>query len=128
MTSTLSRFLHPETQPKSARTARVARTDRLHSFTLADLEREAYPDEWVQVRDNPAALEAFALMLRESQQIRAGELPRRWTGQATCSRCGPVPVAPFLDGETLQGCRWCAGRGNGAIGSVPDAAVKLHVE
>ncbi len=107
MTSKLSRFLNPDTQPKPARTARVARTDVLHGFTLADLEREVHPDEWQQIKDNDKALQVFALMLRESQQISNGECPERWMGTATCRQCGPVAVAPFLDGASLTGCRWC---------------------
>ncbi len=110
MTSKLSRFLNPETQLKPARTARVARTARLQGFTLADLEQEAYPDEWRQAKDNEAALKTFALMLHESQQVSNGKCPDRWTGRATCSRCGSIAVAPFLDGASLSGCRWCRSR------------------
>jgi len=109
MSSTLDRFLSPGTAQTPARIARIARTDRLHGFTLAELETEAHPDEWAQIRDNPAAVQTFALMLREEAQIAVGVCPERWTGTATCRRCGPVPVAPCWDGWALDGCRWCSG-------------------
>jgi hypothetical protein len=107
MKSKLAKFLGGGTVSVPARTARVARTGRLHGYTLADLQTEAHPDEWNAVKDDPQALEAFALTLRESTQVRQGIRPERWTGTATCDRCGPVPVAPFLHGRKLSGCRWC---------------------
>lgn len=81
-------------------------------------EREAHPDEWVEIRDNPQAVAAFALMLREATQLAAGVCPERWTGIATCRRCGPVPVAPCWEGCVLDGCRWCGGMARDSAGRV----------
>jgi hypothetical protein len=39
-----------------------------NNFTLAELKAETHPDEWEEVKGDPAALQAFALALQESRQ------------------------------------------------------------
>jgi hypothetical protein len=90
-----------------------------HGFTLADLQAEAHPDEWPDIRDNPKALSAFALALVEDRQIQAGIRPQRFTALMYCSGCGVVPMPPTwptigdyeaLDIPQVNGCRWCGNR------------------
>jgi hypothetical protein len=90
-----------------------------HGFTLADLQAEAHPDEWPDIRDNPKALAAFALALLEDRQIQAGIRPERFTALVYCPGCGVVPMPPSwpnsnhysaLDIPQVNGCRWCVNR------------------
>jgi hypothetical protein len=91
-------MLEPETPVESLPTElpKVSKVT-YHGFTLAELESEAHPDEWMEVKDYPPALEL----------IQEGIRPERWTGTATCAQCGKVPVPPFADGLTMADCRWC---------------------
>lgn len=81
----------------------------MYGFTLAQLELEARED-WEDIRHRPEAMRQFALALLEDQQIRAGIVPERWTGTATCAKCGEVWVPPHLAGWKMAGCRWCSVR------------------
>jgi hypothetical protein len=111
----------PTLRQHKAEILEAIRNPDLHGFTLAELEAEANPDEWREVKDNPAALEAFALALREAHQVKQGIVPERWTGRATCAHCGPVVVPPFMNGLSLISCRWCRRRAarESSIRSVP---------
>lgn len=90
-----------------------------HGFTLADLQKAAHPDEWPDIKDNPAALECFALALLEGRQIQAGVKPERFTQPMYCPGCGVVPMPPTwpTTGEyaplgipRVNSCRWCDNR------------------
>jgi hypothetical protein len=90
-----------------------------HGFTLADLQAEAHPDEWLDIRDNPKALAAFALALLEDRQIQAGIRPERFTRPVYCPGCGVVYLPQSwpssghyepLEIPQVNGCRWCANR------------------
>jgi hypothetical protein len=93
--------------------------DTFHGVTLADLQAEAHPDEWPDIRDNPKALAAFALAMTEDRQIIAGVRPERFTALMYCSNCGVTYLPPSwpssgryepLGIPETSNCRWCGNR------------------
>ena len=125
MASSMSRFIRAGERLDPAIVATVA-TD--HGFTAEELEERCDPADRWEIFRSAEALAAFALSLRESDQIARGERPSRFTYVATCKRCGPVFVPEFLAGHTMIGCRWCAARERGIAIPQPDITPPVHVD
>ena len=66
-------------------------------------------DDWDEISNDPAQLEAMKHMVRTAKQIEAGQLPDHYTSTTTCKHCGPVPIWNGCPPEVL-GCPWCFNR------------------
>lgn len=110
MRSKLAKFTSKQNSgiPAIPATSAISQGGDLHGYTLPELQEAAHPDEWQEVKGNTEVIEAFALSLRESRQASEGTPPERWTGEATCSRCGTISVPPFMAGLTISSCRFCS--------------------
>lgn len=83
----------------------------LHGLTLAELE-DAAGEDWPEVRDDPAVLEALAHAVVTRRQREQGECPPHWTEHCECAGCGPVFLWPGSPARVL-GCPWCFNRAEG---------------
>ncbi len=83
----------------------------LHGLTFAELE-EAAGEDWPEVRDAPAVLEALAHAVVTRRQREWGECPPHWTERCECAGCGPVFLWPGSPARVL-GCPWCFNRAEG---------------
>ena len=84
---------------------------KLHGLTLAELE-EAAGEDWAEVRDDPAMLEALAHAVVMRRQRERVECPPHWTEHCECAGCGPVYLWPGSPAQVL-GCPWCFNRAEG---------------
>ena len=69
-------------------------------------------DDWDEISNDPAQLEAMKHMVRTAKQIEAGQVPEHFTNVTNCHFCGPVYVYPGFPLET-QNCPWCRNRYSG---------------
>ena len=91
--------------------ATATQSPNLHGLTLAELE-EAAGEDWPEVRDDPAMLEALAHAVVTRHQRERGECPPHWTEHCECAGCGPVYLWPGSTARVL-GCPWCFNRAEG---------------
>ena len=91
--------------------AKITEFPNLHGLTIADLE-EAAGEDWPEVRDDPALLEALAHAVVTRRQREWGECPPHWTEHSECAGCGPVFLWPGSPARVL-GCPWCFNRTEG---------------
>lgn len=87
-------------------------TPAWHGLTLADL-RTATGEDWPEVRDRPAALDALAGLLHTQAQRDRGEVPSHYTQAAECATCGPVWLWEGAPARLIA-CPWCLTRPKGA--------------
>lgn len=129
MRSKLAKFTSKQNSgiPAISATAAISQGGDLHGYTLAELEEAAHPDEWQEVKGNTEVIEAFALSLREGQQASEGTPPERWTGEATCRRCGTISVPPFMAGQTISSCRFCSPEKRVLAGRARSAGIKRAI-
>ncbi len=66
-------------------------------------------DDWDEISNDPAQIEAMKHMVRTAKQIEAGQVPEHFTNVTNCRFCGPVYVYPGFPPET-QSCPWCLNR------------------
>ena len=78
-----------EVGEETAASQRPPQSPNLHGLTLAELE-EAAGEDWPEVRDDPAVLEALAHAVVTRRQRERGECPPHWTEHCECAGCGPV--------------------------------------
>lgn len=83
----------------------------LHGLTLTELA-EAAGEDWTEVRDDPAVLQALAHAVITRRQRERGECPPHWTAHCKCAGCGPVFLWPGSPARVL-GCPWCFNRAEG---------------
>lgn len=91
--------------------ATTTEAQNLHGLTQAQLEQAAGED-WVRVRDDPAALEALVHAVVTRRQRERGECPPHWTAHRECAACGPVLLWSGSPARVL-GCPWCFNRAEG---------------
>ena len=91
--------------------AAASESPNLHGLTLAEME-EAAGEDWPEVRDDPAVLEALANAVVTRRQRQRGECPPHWTAHCECAGCGPVFLWPSSPARVL-GCPWCFNRAEG---------------
>ncbi len=87
----------------------------LEKYAQPDLEsseRELHViagDDWDEIRNDPAQLEAARYTVRTAKQIAAGEVPESYTSTTECLHCGPVSVWAGYPNPTTS-CPWCMHR------------------
>jgi len=86
-----------------------------HGVSLEELKTHAEGD-WEEIRQNPAALDAFAKMIQTSRLMRAGIKPPEYTHACHCKWCGWVWLSEGSPLEVL-GCPWCVIHASGV--SIP---------
>ena len=91
--------------------ATATQSPNLHGLTLAELQ-EAAGEDWPEMRDDPAMLEALAHAVVTRRQRERGECPPGWTEHCECAGCGPVYLWPGSPARVL-GCPWCFNRAEG---------------
>ena len=91
--------------------ATTAESPKLHGLSIAELE-EAAGEDWAEVRDDPAVLEALAHAVVTRRQRELGECPPHWTERCECAGCGLVFLWPGSPARVL-GCPWCFNRAEG---------------
>jgi hypothetical protein len=91
--------------------ATVTDSPNLHGTTLPELE-EAAGEDWPEIRDAPAVLEALAHAVVTRRQRERGECPPHWTEHCECAGCGAVFLWPDSPTRVL-GCPWCFNRAEG---------------
>jgi len=80
----------------------------LHGLTLEELQ-EGAGEDWLEVRDDAAVLEALAHAVVTRRQREQGERPPYWTETCQCAGCGPVFLWAGSPARVL-GCPWCFNR------------------
>ena len=91
--------------------AATTESPNLHGLALAEVQ-EAAGEDWPEVRDDPAVLEALAHAVVTRRQRERGECPPHWTERCECAGCGPVFLWPGGPARVL-GCPWCFNRAEG---------------
>ena len=87
---------------------KLIRENKADLCEVLNLKQAAGPD-WPSIVENPAALAAWA-DLRHAMQLRKnGQVPKHWTKEFDCPRCGPVPVEPSWPNH-VDHCPWCHNR------------------
>ena len=93
--------------------AMTTQSPNLHGLTLAELE-EAAGEDWPEVRDEPAMLEALAHAVVSHRQRERGDCPPTWTEHCECAGCGPVFLWSGSPARVF-GCPWCFNRAEGRV-------------
>jgi hypothetical protein len=91
--------------------ATTTESSNLHGLTPTELA-DAAGEDWDEVRDDPAVLEALAHAVITRCQRERGECPPHWTEHSECAGCGPVFLWPGSPARVL-GCPWCFNRAEG---------------
>ena len=99
--------------------ATTTKSANLHGLTPAELA-DAAGEDWDEVRDDPAVLEALAHAVITRRQRERGECPPHWTEHCECAGCGPVYLWPDSPAHVL-GCPWCFNRAEGRAPARPAA-------
>lgn len=89
----------------SANTNSQCSQDNYMGMTIEELKLIAGND-WLDIKNNEAAIKAFAHAEHTRQQIQNGTVPSFYTKQAYCDSCGPVMLWPESF-DHVQGCPWC---------------------
>ena len=74
-----------------------------------DALREALEDDWDEVSNDPAQLEAARFLVAEAKQVSNGVIPDRYTQKTECKFCGPVFVYEGYP-QPANNCPWCFNR------------------
>ena len=80
-----------------------------YGFAPGDL-RDAAGEDWPEIEDRPAALDALALLLEAKGRRDRGELPAHYTTQSLCAICGPVYLWAGAPARVLA-CPFCLAPG-----------------
>jgi len=76
--------------------------------------KEVLEDDWVEVSNDPAQLEAARYSMFVTRQVAAGQVPESFTAIIECHHCGKVPAWPGYPTPT-NNCPWCLGRVAGRL-------------
>jgi len=83
---------------------------KLRATDSSDKElREVLGDDWDEVSNDPAQLEAARFLVTEAKQVSNGVIPDRYTQKTECKFCGPVFVYEGYP-QPANNCPWCFNR------------------
>lgn len=101
--------LHPNWQKCPLCQTPIASIHILNGITLEDI-KAVVGEDWDDIKNDQSKLNAWAQILYEQKEMRAGKIPPRFTAETFCLLCNKnVPVPPALaNGGKVLGCMWCA--------------------
>ncbi len=71
--------------------------------------KTAAGEEWPEIENDDATLEALAWAIQIRRIREQGEIPPHYTAVTVCAHCGPVPIFAGV-AERVEGCPWCFNR------------------
>ena len=76
--------------------------------------KEHAADDWIDIKDDPAQLNALADSIAKQRVMAQGIIPISYTDVTNCKGCGKVAVPPELaNAGNVLGCPWCWHRAAG---------------